>query len=529
MHIHQEFPEFHDRSQLGHYIEPDYFANDHHGSLANLSAIGKSRHDEVPVISRIGDANMDHVPTLSAIGRGPRGEGLYVGNVVTSDDVVSFGLYSTVTGELVWQSPNMAPPSISFNVTDWRDLVPGVPTPMDIVVSSGGKTKTTTTFLPPGQPGSLVYLYPEEIQRNDDDTYAIPSESLMIYSRYAYPSKPAPRPNDIIFFRFRDDDGYGFAFGTIEDVGTLDTGVKPHSADDDVVFTARTFIHIPPVSIGEDGMWYVDGVSTGVKAQGEKGDKGDKGDTGATGAQGPRGPQGIQGPRGEKGDTGPQGPQGPAGADGQDGQDGIDGASLDIQNGVYTLADLPPYTPTPVNTAFVVDDGDGQYDLYIRGRIPVDAEDGGPWVVVEDWAGGWDQVTASYGNSDTDTPTIDVTSSSSAAVRTLSFAFNGLMNYDNLINKPDIQGMIDAAIMSLYKPAGSSTFANLPTPAASVLGKVYNMSESFTTDARFVEGSGISYPSGTNVVVVATGTNENPVYMFDVLMGYAQTVGQLPG
>lgn len=685
MHNHQKFPEFHDRSQLGNYVEPDYFANGHNGSLANLSAIGKSRHDEIPVIARVGDGAQQRVPTWSALGRGPRGEGLFVGNVVSEPGNTSFALYSTRTGELVWQSPNLAAPVINFDVTDWRDLVPGVHAPLDIKVTRGGKTETTTAWLPAGEKGSLIYLYPDEIERNDDDTYAIPSESLMIYSRYDYPSKPAPRPNDVIFFRFRDDDGYGFAFGTIEDTGTLDTNVKPHSVDDDIVFTARTFIHIPAITVGPNGHWFVGSVDTGVNAQGPKGDKGDKGDTGEQGPQGAQGPQGIQGPRGEKGDTGPQGLQGPAGADGRDGvdgRDGEDGAPLDIQNGVYPLSDLPPYTPTPVNTAFVVDDGDGQYDLYIRGRIPVDAEDGGPWVVLENWGGGYDNVTATYGTSDTGTPTITVTSTSSGGVRTLNYVFNGLMNYDNLIHqpltktsqpvqlvldldsiqannapygdmglawylnnaekqaaadwldalvfpdgsssiatgvdghigsqniggaitdggsqvlwastynapsqlsecvtivffvsngtvtnvviikpdthdidfsgimtidgnadtvyeatgnleiwdditdKPDIQGMIDAAIMTLYKPAGSSTFASLPTPSISVLGKVYNMTEAFTTDARFVEGAGISHPSGTNVAVVATGTNENPVYMFDVLAGYAQTVGQLPG
>lgn len=412
MHNHQKFPEFHDRSQLGNYVEPDYFANGHNGSLANLSAIGKSKHDEIPVIARVGDGAQQRVPVWSALGRGPRGEGLFVGNVVSEPGNTSFALYSSRTGELVWQSPNLAAPVINFDVTDWRDLVPGVHAPLDIKVTRGGKTETTTAWLPSGQQGSLIYLYPDEIERNDDDTYAISSESLMIYSRYDYPSKPDPRPNDIIFFRFRDDDGYGFAFGTIEDTGTLDTNVKPHSVDDDIVFTARTFIHIPAITVGSNGHWHVGSVDTGINAQGPKGDKGDKGDTGEQGPQGAQGPQGIQGPRGNNG------------SDGKDGSDGLpfklrnvttvtgnpeteasvvavlvnqatneydmtitlprgeDGYALDVQNGVYTLADLPPYTPTPINTCFVVDDGDA-YDLYIRGRVPVDAEDGGPWVVIE--------------------------------------------------------------------------------------------------------------------------------------------------
>ena len=69
-----------------------------------------------------------------------------------------------------------------------------------------------------------------------------------------------------------------------------------------------------PVVDGQDGTmiemdptthnWIIDGVDTGICAQGQKGDKGD---------------QGEQGPAGE---AGPAGPQGPAGADGEDGLDG---------------------------------------------------------------------------------------------------------------------------------------------------------------------------------------------------------------
>lgn len=448
MHIHQEFPEFHDRSQLGNYVEPDWFADDHHGSLANLSAIGKSRHDEIPVIARIGDGAQQRVPALSTLGRGPRGEGLSVGNVISEPGNTSFALYSSLTGELVWQSPNLAAPIINFDVTDWRDLVPGVHAPLDIRVTRGGKTKTTTAWLPAGEKGSLIYLYPDEIERNEDDTYAIPSESLMVYSRYDYPSKPAPRPNDVIFFRFHDDDGYGFAFGTIEDTGTLDTNVMPHSADDDIVFTARTFIHVPEISIGDNGHWYAGDVDTGIVARGPQGDKGDKGDPGQDGVAGERGPQGIQGPRGPKGDNGADGSDGlpfrlrnVTTVTGNPGTEasvvavlvnqatneydmtitlprGEDGYALDMQNGVYTLADLPSYTPTPINTCFVVDDGNG-YDLYIRGRIPIDAEDGGPWVVIENAFRG-----AVNWNDIIDKPTF------------ANVAFSG--NYDDLLYKPTI-------------------------------------------------------------------------------------------
>ena len=86
-----------------------------------------------------------------------------------------------------------------------------------------------------------------------------------------------------------------------------------------------------------------------------------------------------------------------------------------------------------------------------------------------------------------------------------------------------VANAISSAISAVYKPAGSSTFANLPTPGAAYLGNVYNMSEEFTIDNRFVEydpSTTKTYPAGTNVVVVNTGTDAEPVYKFDVLTGF---------
>ena len=61
--------------------------------------------------------------------------------------------------------------------------------------------------------------------------------------------------------------------------------------------------YVPSIEI-RDGYWYIDGVNTGQAAQGEKGDKGDKGDQGETGPAGPQGPEGPQGPAGNDGTNG---------------------------------------------------------------------------------------------------------------------------------------------------------------------------------------------------------------------------------
>lgn len=75
---------------------------------------------------------------------------------------------------------------------------------------------------------------------------------------------------------------------------------------------------------------------------------------------------------------------------------------------------------------------------------------------------------------------------------------------------------ISAKLGSVYKPAGSVTFANLPTPEKSIEGNVYNVTDKFSADAKFIDGEvGKSYPAGTNVVVIAVSDQ----YKYDVLTG----------
>lgn len=83
------------------------------------------------------------------------------------------------------------------------------------------------------------------------------------------------------------------------------------------------------------------------------------------------------------------------------------------------------------------------------------------------------------------------------------------------VNGTAVKSAIDAAISSVYKPAGSVAFANLPSPAASLEGNVYDVTDAFTTDSKFVN-SGESYPAGTNVVVINTSGS---TYKYDVLAG----------
>lgn len=81
---------------------------------------------------------------------------------------------------------------------------------------------------------------------------------------------------------------------------------------------------------------------------------------------------------------------------------------------------------------------------------------------------------------------------------------------------------IEAQISTVYRPAGSLASTGLVADLliAGNIGKVYNITDAFTTDANFVEGTGHSYPAGTNVVVINNGNDETADYKFDVLAGF---------
>ena len=99
-------------------------------------------------------------------------------------------------------------------------------------------------------------------------------------------------------------------------------------------------------------------------------------------------------------------------------------------------------------------------------------------------------------------------------------------NSADVYTQTQVDDKIDAAISAVYKPAGSIAFASLPTPGADNLGNVYNVTDEFTTDARFTEGAGKEYPAGTNVAVVET-SNEPATYKFDVMSGFVDLSGYL--
>lgn len=84
--------------------------------------------------------------------------------------------------------------------------------------------------------------------------------------------------------------------------------------------------------------------------------------------------------------------------------------------------------------------------------------------------------------------------------------------------KEETDEKIATAISATYKAAGSIAFENLPEPAKTELGKVYNVTNEFTASDKFVAGEiGKEYAVGTNVVCIEEGED---VYKWDVLSGF---------
>ena len=91
----------------------------------------------------------------------------------------------------------------------------------------------------------------------------------------------------------------------------------------------------------------------------------------------------------------------------------------------------------------------------------------------------------------------------------------------NLVTSGAVKTAIDNAVASVIIPKASiSAVSGLPTLVKEHVGWMYNFSAAFETTSDFVEGSGIIYPAGTNVVVVeyTSGT-----YKYDVFAGFVDT------
>jgi len=112
-------------------------------------------------------------------------------------------------------------------------------------------------------------------------------------------------------------------------------------------------------------------------------------------------------------------------------------------------------------------------------------------------------------------------------IATTAFVYAGLADKANAADVYT-KTEIDNKLSSTFKPGGSVAFQNLPALSAGNLGKIVNVTDSFTTTSSFVEGAGKTYPAGTNVAIVDVGSAGSPSYKYDIqgsffdLSGYAE-------
>ncbi len=112
-----------------------------------------------------------------------------------------------------------------------------------------------------------------------------------------------------------------------------------------------------------------------------------------------------------------------------------------------------------------------------------------------------------------------------------------VINYLNLAGVRKIASEVKKRVSQMYDIKGTARYINddaVDTTFTSTglwkqvsgvwtkvdsfkVGYVYNIENSFTTDADFVEGAGNKVTGGTNIVVVNEGTEAAPVLKFDLL------------
>lgn len=115
----------------------------------------------------------------------------------------------------------------------------------------------------------------------------------------------------------------------------------------------------------------------------------------------------------------------------------------------------------------------------------------------------------------------DYATNSALSSATADMATQTWVENKNYATTNNVNTLISQAVSTVYTPKGStdSTTSLAGLMTSGKIGDVYNVTSSFVTDANFVEGSGKSYPEGTNVVLVEV----DGVRKWDVLAGSLDT------
>lgn len=307
---------------------------------------------------------------------------------------------------------------------------------------------------------------------------------------------------------------------------------------------------------------------------GEKGDKGDKGDRGAIGPAGAQGIQGVQGPTGPKGDTGATGaagPQGIQGIQGIQGPKGDDGYPFLIYKQYDTISEFDETDFPEIGLLFMVmvEDYDPQdptqsigYPIYrytgegtppyslvvhlasqgIKGEKGDKGDTGAQGVQGEKGdkgdkgekgdtgdtgaqgiqgeqgvgmpeGGNTEQILAKNSNEDYDfywkTLGTAALKNSTDSVRP---------NSHDLVESVAVYSAINNALSSIYTARGDISVAELTSSllVAANVGSVYELSDSGTTTALFLQGAGVPLVAGDNIGIIQAGPN---TYLFNKMAG----------
>lgn len=235
------------------------------------------------------------LPIFSVIGKGKTGDGLLVRESAQNDDdcfILEF--YNDQTLETVYTTPNLHPGKISITQSP-KDPVPGQSTALIISISRDGEVTNYSAIIPPGARGSRLYIHKPIMKRSHNGNYTVQTSNLL-YNNISPKKDDIPKTGDCVFFCIQEEHATVLALGTIISSNGVDS-----------VVNVRNEFRIPIPYIGDNGNWWVDGVDTGVQAQGPKGDTpyiGENGnwwiagvDTGV-GARGPQGYTPYIGPNG---------------------------------------------------------------------------------------------------------------------------------------------------------------------------------------------------------------------------------------
>ena len=98
--------------------------------------------------------------------------------------------------------------------------------------------------------------------------------------------------------------------------------------------------------------------------------------------------------------------------------------------------------------------------------------------------------------------------------------------HDKYYTTEEVDNIIKDVVSKVVTNKGvvveSCKFSDLPNPTQDNVGIIYNVTDEFTTDNRFIDGANKTYPGGTNVICMAN----NGSYIYDVMMGEIGAVDQ---